>query len=293
MVFSSKANTPYTEMFLTHIDERGNDSPPILIENAKAANRAVNIPEFVNVAYDDFEKITVPAVYHYENFSRGNELARLGRHQEAIAEFEQALAGQKQEWRIQDWRIHDSLSKSLLQVGRYEEAFEHTVQSLEINPYNPEMHANLGYLYTIKGDYAKALEHLGTAIRLYPTDPRAWYSRGTIHAQLGDQTSALDDFSEAIRLDPEHAEAFAGRGMIRQARGDAAGATADLDAAIRLDPGAPAPRYFRGLLRKEAGDLSGAAEDLSRALEATPPGTPQRAEIERLYRQVRDELARG
>ena len=81
--------------------------------------------------------------------------------------------------------------------------------------------------------------------------------------------------------------------MIRQARGDAAGATADLDAAIRLDPGAPAPRYFRGLLRKEAGDLNGAAEDLSRALEATPPGTPQRTEIEKLYRQVRDELARG
>ncbi len=50
MVFSSKSRSPYTQMFLTHLDENGNDTPPILIENSTAANRAVNIPEFVNIA---------------------------------------------------------------------------------------------------------------------------------------------------------------------------------------------------------------------------------------------------
>ena len=49
LVFSSKSRSPYTQMFLTHLDEEGNDSPAILIENATAANRAVNIPEFVNI----------------------------------------------------------------------------------------------------------------------------------------------------------------------------------------------------------------------------------------------------
>jgi hypothetical protein len=39
-------------MYLTHIDEQGNDSPAVLIENATAANRAVNIPEFVNIPMD-------------------------------------------------------------------------------------------------------------------------------------------------------------------------------------------------------------------------------------------------
>ena len=52
MVFSSKSRSPYTQMFLTHIDEKGNDSPAILIENSTAANRAVNIPEFVNIPQD-------------------------------------------------------------------------------------------------------------------------------------------------------------------------------------------------------------------------------------------------
>jgi hypothetical protein len=59
MVFSSKARSPYTQMYLTHIDANGNDSPPILIDNATASNRAVNIPEFVNIDPDGIEDIEV------------------------------------------------------------------------------------------------------------------------------------------------------------------------------------------------------------------------------------------
>jgi len=59
LVFSSKARSPYTQMYLTHIDENGDASPPILIDNTTAANRAVNIPEFVNAGVDGIEDIQV------------------------------------------------------------------------------------------------------------------------------------------------------------------------------------------------------------------------------------------
>ena len=59
MVFSSKARSPYTQMYLTHLDQDGNDSPAILIDNATAANRAVNIPEFVNIDPDGIQDIQV------------------------------------------------------------------------------------------------------------------------------------------------------------------------------------------------------------------------------------------
>jgi Tol biopolymer transport system component len=59
LVFSSKARSPYTQMYLTHLDADGNDSPAILIDNATAANRAVNIPEFVNIAGDGIDDIKV------------------------------------------------------------------------------------------------------------------------------------------------------------------------------------------------------------------------------------------
>ena len=60
-MFSSKARSPYTQMYLTHIDAEGNSSPAILIDNATAANRAVNIPEFANIgaSADAIEDITV------------------------------------------------------------------------------------------------------------------------------------------------------------------------------------------------------------------------------------------
>ena len=62
LVFSSKSRSPYTQMYLTHIDEDGNDSPAILIENSTAANRAVNIPEFVNIPPEGIQNINTPAV---------------------------------------------------------------------------------------------------------------------------------------------------------------------------------------------------------------------------------------
>ena len=49
LAFSSKARSAYTQLMLTHIDAAGNDSPAIIVDNTTAANRAVNIPEFVNI----------------------------------------------------------------------------------------------------------------------------------------------------------------------------------------------------------------------------------------------------
>ena len=88
LVFSSKARSPYTQMYLTHIDRDGNDSPPILIENSTASNRAVNIPEFVNIPPGGLEKIEVPAVEFYRVFDLAWELAEKGQFEQAIVRME-------------------------------------------------------------------------------------------------------------------------------------------------------------------------------------------------------------
>ena len=48
-------------MMLTHIDEDGNDSPPVLVEDAAEEDRAVNLPEFVNISSEGLLRIEVPA----------------------------------------------------------------------------------------------------------------------------------------------------------------------------------------------------------------------------------------
>jgi len=57
LVFSSKVDSPYTRLWLTHIDQRGTDSPPVLLENFIAEKRAANIPEFVNIKEGELQAI--------------------------------------------------------------------------------------------------------------------------------------------------------------------------------------------------------------------------------------------
>ncbi len=57
LVFATKQFGPYTQLFLTHIDENGNDSPPIWLEYFDTKNYAINIPEFVNVKYNEWHTI--------------------------------------------------------------------------------------------------------------------------------------------------------------------------------------------------------------------------------------------
>ena len=48
IVFASKGLSPYTDLFLTHIDNWGNASIPVLIEKARVNYKVANYPEFVN-----------------------------------------------------------------------------------------------------------------------------------------------------------------------------------------------------------------------------------------------------
>jgi hypothetical protein len=69
LAFVSKENMPYTELYLTHIDENGNDSIPVLASRFNKPGYAVNVPEFVNIEAGDIHRISLQPGLH------GNELA--------------------------------------------------------------------------------------------------------------------------------------------------------------------------------------------------------------------------
>lgn len=47
LVFSSKRHSPFTQLFLTHIDEQGRSSPPVRLSYMTAPDWAANVPEFI------------------------------------------------------------------------------------------------------------------------------------------------------------------------------------------------------------------------------------------------------
>lgn len=200
MVFSSKANTPYTQMFLTHIDEEGNDSPSILISNATAANRAVNLPEFINRPYEEFLAIRVPAVEYLEIGMRGIRLFEAGKLDEALTQFE--LAVEKQPDYLEG---HVSIAVILIEKGQWKEAVPRLEKALALDPKCWFAHANLGIIRQQEGRIAEALEHFQKAVEIMPNNLNARLNLGRALVDQGRLEEALLHFQAATKMAPTHA----------------------------------------------------------------------------------------
>ncbi len=306
LVFSSKANTPFTQMFLTHVDDDGNDSPAVLIPNATAANRAVNIPEFVNTSYDQLAQITVPAVQYFRHFRRAEKLSRAGLDAEAVAEYEIALAEEPD-----DWRTHGKLAESLRRLGRLDVAKTHFHKALASKPEQPVLHNQLALLLARTEDADKAMAHFDAAVALAPTvvlfrlnravhrrknkdwagamrdytaairldetSPAGWYGRGGLRKLQKDWSGAAEDFKKCLQLAPEdwprRAQAHSDMAMVLIRTRNFRAAIAQLDAAIQVDPELVDARCNRGSLRRQMGDIAGAREDFDVAIRLDP-GNP-------------------
>jgi tetratricopeptide (TPR) repeat protein len=168
MVFSSKSRSPYTQMFLTHIDEEGNDSPPILIENSTAANRAVNIPEFVDIAADGLLNIDVPAAEFYRLYDKASELTRAGDFAQGAEVWRQAIALEPD-----DARGHNNLGVTLTKLGRRDEALESFRRAVALRPEYGDAQFNLGAALWARGDKQGALEAWENASRASGQDDPA------------------------------------------------------------------------------------------------------------------------
>jgi hypothetical protein len=133
IVFSSKSRSPYTQMFLTHLDKDGNSSPAILIDNATAANRAVNIPEFVNIPSNGLMKIDVPAAEAYRLLDNASDLAAQGKIDEAIAVWRRVL-----EMDPRNASAQNNLGAALTMQGKTSEGMKHLREAHEIDPLTPD-----------------------------------------------------------------------------------------------------------------------------------------------------------
>jgi len=91
LVFASKVGGPFTQLWLTHIDAEGNDTTPVLLEHFTAADRAANIPEFVNVQPEQFAEIRQKFANYYTHYRAGVLYEQRHEYAKAIEEFHNAL----------------------------------------------------------------------------------------------------------------------------------------------------------------------------------------------------------
>ncbi|NWF86005.1 MAG: PD40 domain-containing protein [Bryobacteraceae bacterium] len=196
LVFSSKWRSPYTQMFLTHIDEQGNDTPPILVENATAPDRAVNIPEFVNIPPDGLLSIDVPAAEFYRLYDQASELAKAGEFARSAEIWRQAIALEPG-----DARAHNNLGAMLARQRRQREAVECYRRAVALKPDYSEAHFNLGAALWSLGLQAEALREWETAARLSAgSDPTLLDMLAGAYAAAGREAEARSTARQALAL---------------------------------------------------------------------------------------------
>ncbi len=242
LVFSSKTPSYYTHMYLTHIDENGNDSPAILIENATAANRAVNIPEFVNIPPGGLDHIEAPATDFYKLFDFAVAFSEKKQYEAAVPAWQKAL-----ELDASDPRAHDNFGVALAETGKIDDAVAEYRKSLELNPGSSHTHNNLGSALAEKGMLDEALEHFQTAVELNPDNASAQINLGNALALKKEHLSeGLEHLHRGVDLDPDSASGQNDLGIALAHAGNLDEAIDHIQKAVTLAPDAADYHYNLG-----------------------------------------------
>jgi Flp pilus assembly protein TadD len=201
LVFSSKVNGPYTQLFLTHIDENGDDSPPVLLERFTSSDRAANIPEFVRLPGDAIAEIREQFLDPYSFLRAGTANENTGDHVGAERAFRRGLAIAPD-----DPDLHNALGWTLFQAGRTEEAVAEYQRALAVAPDHVKTHNNLALALVALGRLQEAATQYETSLRLQPK-AEIYSDLGFIMARLGRPEDALRNYRKALALDPSCASA--------------------------------------------------------------------------------------
>ena len=265
LVFSSKANSAYTQLFLTHIDEQGYSSPPVLLEHFTSPDRAANIPEFVSVKPTAIKEIREQFVDDVSYVRAGDTYLTANDTAGAIREYRKAL-----ELNPENAVAHSNLGGVLATQGMVEEGKAHLYEAIHLDPQSGSAHYNLGMLLyrerqideavrhlslavefrpetadaqrvlgallCTKGNVAQGTVHLSEAVRLAPDDAAAQYCLGKALASAGKADEAIRHLSVAVQLEPDNAAAHGLLGQTLFRRQEVGAAISHLSSAVRLEP---------------------------------------------------------
>ena len=209
VVFASKHFGPYTQLFLTHIDENGNDSPPVLLEQFQFDNLAANIPEFLNINSLKFFKIKEQFLTtEYYGLQIGKNKIVQGDFEGAIKELTETI-----KLNPNDYDAYNMRAIAYSELKRMDKAIEDFTKCIEIKPI-PEAYYNRGAAYFAKGDYKSANEDFTQCLKLSPDNIKALYKRALCYYNLENYTASLKDFNKYLANYTIDYRAYYERGLV-------------------------------------------------------------------------------
>jgi Flp pilus assembly protein TadD len=263
MAFSSKCRSPYTQMFLTHVDAQGNDTPAILVENSTAANRAVNIPEFVNIPPDGLLNIDAQAAEYYRLIDVASDAVEKGEDEAALPLLKQALAESPD-----DAVAHNTYGLALAATNHLGDAIAHFRKAAELSPDYPDPHHNLALALVQEGRSEAAIPEFRRALALKDDYPEAHSGLGGVLAKKGHVDEAIPHLLRAVELSPRDTTARTNLCLVLSLADRAEEAIPHAQRAVTLSNGQdPLVLNLLGSLYAQAGRLPEAVETTRKALE--------------------------
>jgi tetratricopeptide (TPR) repeat protein len=279
LVFSSKANSDFTQLFLTHIDDRGESTPPVLLAHFTALDRAANIPEFVNAAPDAIGKIREQFLNDYSRARAGFVFEGTGDIDRAIAEYQKALE-------INPKNVHAHQRLGFLLVNyrqQLKEGLAHTAEALRLDPNDACAHYDAGMALVQQQQFDPAIQHLAKAVELMPEGadgrydaPAMRYSLGAALVAKGDYREAASVLTKAAELDPKNAQIHYALALALAVQGLIDEPIKQYTLAHSLRPDmdtVPEYHHLMSVNLAKAGQFRQALESAQKALQLTPPGS--------------------
>jgi len=155
-------------------------------------------------------------------------------------------------------------------LGRYEDAIADYDRAIELKPDYAKAFNNRGSSKDKLMRYEEAIADFDRAIELKPDFAEAFYNRGVVKGKLKRYEEAIADYDDAIRLNPNFAEAFNNRGVAKDELEQYEEAIADYDRAIELKPGYTEAFVNRGAAKYNLERYEDAIADYDRAIELKP-----------------------
>ena len=261
LAFSSKARGPYTQLWLTHIDAEGNDTPAVIVDDTTAANRAVNIPEFVNLpAGESIDHIDPQATDFYRLFDEAYKQIEDSQFPEAIKTLHAAINRDPG-----DSLAHYVLATALSANDQEKDALAEYRKAVELTPTNPTFLNHLAVSLALNGDAEGAVEQLQRAIAIDPGSVEYRFNLAYVLESAGRFAEAIPPLETAVKISKGRDwRCLAELAKVYDKTGRAADAAQAirqaLDAAIKQD-NQPAVKVLQEILDRYQHSDSGAKSD--------------------------------
>lgn len=273
LVFSSKENGPYTQLWLTHIDEQGVSTPPVLLENFTCSDRAANIPEFYRVLPNGIQHIS-SSFLDESSFVRAGTVFYYNKEwEQAVTQFRKAL------------EINPKCVEALHRLGYIEffvydhqqEGMACTAKAVELDPSYAFSQYDYGVECMLLGQFKLARQHLKNAIELIPDGFDALYNAADMRLMLADTCLYDRDLEEAkwwgnevLKMNPDHAAANYKMALYLTLGNEEEQAIQYMDKALAIDSSVDTSaelHQYIGLWYRQCGQKEDAKRELARAIE--------------------------